>query len=313
MLSQSVTYDINLHISYTYDNCADSSRQIIRLMPLDLPNAQHLITGSHFVSPKADIWIERIDFYGNHYVELAFFQTHQKIDFKVKARVKRFIPQSLMISALNMASLTPNMASLTPNMASLESQINDSCSLEPWAPHHFLHPSPRVPIDVLTTIYAASLADHSADIVEIVGRIGSQLHQDMKYDPEATTVDTPMLEAFNARHGVCQDFAHIMIACLRGVGIPAAYVSGFLCTKPPPGKPRLEGVDAMHAWVQAWCGQDIGWVEYDPTNGIFAGIDHITVARGRDYSEVAPIKGIMRSYGNHSTKQAVDVMPVDDD
>ena len=133
----------------------------------------------------------------------------------------------------------------------------------------------------------------------------------MKFDPDATTVDTPPAEAFARRHGVCQDFAQVMIACLRGIGIPAGYVSGFLRTNPPPGKPRLEGADAMHAWVRAWCGWQTGWVEFDPTNAIPAGTDHIVAARGRDYGDVAPVKGILRIAGDQTTEHAVDVLPVD--
>ena len=130
------------------------------------------------------------------------------------------------------------------------------------------------------------------------------------FDPEATTVDTPPAEAFARRHGVCQDFAQVMIACLRGVGIPAGYVSGFLRTNPPPGQPRLEGADAMHAWVRAWCGWQTGWIEFDPTNAIPAGTDHIVVARGRDYGDVAPVKGVLRIAGEQKTEHAVDVVPV---
>ena len=133
----------------------------------------------------------------------------------------------------------------------------------------------------------------------------------MSFDPEATTVDTPPAEAFARRHGVCQDFAQVMIACLRGIGIPAGYVSGFLRTNPPPGQPRLEGADAMHAWVRAWCGRQTGWIEFDPTNAIAAGIDHILVARGRDYGDVAPVKGVLRIAGDQKTEHAVDVIPVD--
>ncbi|MEP6828066.1 MAG: transglutaminase family protein [Aestuariivirga sp.] len=296
MPNNAVVYDIKLNISYSYDNSADASRQIIRLMPLDLPGEQRLNAGSHFVSPKADEWIERTDFFRNRFVELAFLHAHHEIDFTVKARVQRFAPQRMMVPAMNLVNL--------------QEEIDANRSLEAWAPHHFLNSSPRVPIDVATTTYAASLAFQNADALAIVDAIGKQLYCDMKYDPEATTVDTPMIEAFNTRQGVCQDFSHIMIACLRGVGIPAAYVSGFLCTTPPPGKPRLEGADAMHAWVRAWCGEDLGWIEYDPTNGIFAGVDHIVVARGRDYSDIAPIKGVMRSFGKHSSQQALDVVPV---
>ena len=140
--------------------------------------------------------------------------------------------------------------------------------------------------------------------------VGLALHRDMRFDPDATTVDTPPAEAFARRHGVCQDFAQVMIACLRGVGIPAGYVSGFLRTNPPPGQPRLEGADAMHAWVRAWCGWQAGWVEFDPTNAIPAGTDHIVVARGRDYGDVAPVKGILRIAGEQTSEHAVDVVPV---
>jgi transglutaminase-like putative cysteine protease len=101
-----------------------------------------------------------------------------------------------------------------------------------------------------------------------------------------------------------------MISCLRGVGIPAGYVSGFLRTIPPEGKPRLEGADAMHAWVRAWCGEEMGWIEFDPTNAVLAGEDHIVIARARDYFDVAPVRGVTRSAGAHTSSQAVDVVPV---
>ena len=102
----------------------------------------------------------------------------------------------------------------------------------------------------------------------------------------------------------------MMIACLRGIGVPAGYVSGFLRTNPPPGQPRLEGADAMHAWVRAWCGWETGWIEFDPTNAVVAGTDHILVARGRDYGDVAPVKGVLRIAGAQKTEHAVDVIPV---
>ena len=141
--------------------------------------------------------------------------------------------------------------------------------------------------------------------------VGQALHKTMTYDPEATDVATPPADAFAARRGVCQDYAQIMVAGLRAVGIPAGYVSGFLRTYPPPGQPRLEGVDAMHAWVMAWAGPVQGWVEYDPTNAQWAGEDYITVAMGRDYADAAPVKGAMRTAGGQDSTQAVDVIPLD--
>jgi transglutaminase-like putative cysteine protease len=137
------------------------------------------------------------------------------------------------------------------------------------------------------------------------------IHRDFTYDREATKVDTSPVEAFNLKRGVCQDFVHVMIAGLRGVGIPAAYVSGFLRTIPPQGKPRLEGADAMHAWVRAWCGVHAGWIEFDPTNAMIAGADHITIGHGRDYSDISPIVGVLRTSGGHETKQSVDVVRVE--
>jgi transglutaminase-like putative cysteine protease len=148
-------------------------------------------------------------------------------------------------------------------------------------------------------------------VLEYVEKLGRALHKDMVFNPDATNVDTRAIEAFRDRQGVCQDFSHIMIAALRGLGIPAGYVSGFLRTDPPAGEPRLEGADAMHAWVQVWCGPDRGWIEYDPTNAIFAVADHVIIARGRDYSDVSPIKGMTRTAGNQTTRQNVTVTPLD--
>ncbi|MEM1088203.1 MAG: transglutaminase family protein, partial [Pseudomonadota bacterium] len=122
--------------------------------------------------------------------------------------------------------------------------------------------------------------------------------------------DTDASEAFRLRRGVCQDFAHIMILGLHGLGIPAGYVSGYLRTLPPEGQERLEGVDAMHAWVKAWCGVAQGWVEYDPTNRTLIGTDHIVVGYGREYSDVSPIRGHLRSAGGQTSTQAVDVAVV---
>ena len=145
----------------------------------------------------------------------------------------------------------------------------------------------------------------------MVRHLGRRLQRDFDYDTDATEVDTPVGEAFDMRAGVCQDFSHIMIAGLRGLGIPAGYVSGFLRTIPPPGKTRLEGADATHAWVRAWCGEAMGWQEFDPTNGIASGDDHITLAYGRDYADVAPIAGVVKTLGRQEAEQAVDVIPLD--
>lgn len=144
---------------------------------------------------------------------------------------------------------------------------------------------------------------------DVVLAVGTALHKDLEFDTTATEVNTPTSEAFDLKRGVCQDFTHIMITCLRELGVPAGYVSGFLRTLPPEGQPRLEGADAMHAWVRAWCGIETGWMEYDPTNAVEPSQDHIVVAYGRDYSDISPIKGILKTAGPQLNMQAVDVVP----
>ena len=137
-----------------------------------------------------------------------------------------------------------------------------------------------------------------------------RIKADFAYDSRATKVTTSPVEAFARRRGVCQDFAHVMIAGLRGLGLPALYISGYIRTIPPPGKKRLAGSDASHAWVALWCGPGFGWLGLDPTNAIAAGDDHIVVARARDYSDVSPVEGLILSSGDHDVDVEVDVIPV---
>jgi transglutaminase-like putative cysteine protease len=137
-----------------------------------------------------------------------------------------------------------------------------------------------------------------------------RLHGEFTYDSKATDVSTPPAEAFAIRRGVCQDFAHIMIAGLRGLGLPTAYVSGFLRTEPPPGKERLQGADATHAWVSVWCGEALGWQGLDPTNALRVSTDHVVLANGRDYSDVAPVGGVLFGSGKQKLSVAVDVIPM---
>jgi transglutaminase-like putative cysteine protease len=170
--------------------------------------------------------------------------------------------------------------------------------------------SPRVPLSRAITAYARQSVERTPTVHAAALDFCLSIHRDFAYDNKATKVDTSPIDAFNLRRGVCQDFVHIMIAGLRGVGIPAGYVSGFLRTIPPEGKPRLEGADAMHAWVRAWCGVHMGWIDFDPTNAMIAGSDHITIGHGRDYADISPIVGVLRTSGSHETKQSVDVIRV---
>jgi transglutaminase-like putative cysteine protease len=145
-----------------------------------------------------------------------------------------------------------------------------------------------------------------AGAIELMNRI----HRDFRYDTTVTDVTTPVDQVFEIRAGVCQDLAHVGIAAMRAVGLPARYVSGYLLTRPPPGKPRLLGADASHAWFSVWA-PPFGWVDLDPTNDILAGESHVTASWGRDYGDVAPVAGIILGGHDHVVEVGVDVIPVD--
>jgi transglutaminase-like putative cysteine protease len=180
-----------------------------------------------------------------------------------------------------------------------------------WSPVHYLYPSPLLPGDRAIAAWARAQLPEEAPVLESGLALAEAVKRDFAYDPDATEADTPVGEAFAIRRGVCQDFAHVLIEAFRSVGLPAAYVSGYLRTVPPPGKPRLVGVDAMHAWVALWCGVQKGWVGLDPTNGCVAGSGHIVTAVGRDYADVSPIDGIFVGGGSQHIETMVDVLPLE--
>lgn len=289
-------YDIGLTVTYSYDSPAAGGRHLLRLAPAALPDAQRRLSCWLEVTPEPAERREFRDFFGNEAVEVVFREVHDEIAFRVSSRIERL-------------AQAPSL-DISPDLPRLAQEIADWRGLGPDAPHHFLPASPRVGRLPEAAAFARGRLRPGMTAFSAVCAVGEAFYEEMTYDPDATTVDTPPAEAFAKRKGVCQDFAHIMIAALRGVGIPAGYVSGFLRTIPPAGQPRLEGADAMHAWVRAWCGWELGWVEYDPTNALVVGLDHIEIGRGRDYGDVAPVSGVLKISGSQTTEQAVDVLPV---
>lgn len=296
MTADQMNYDIRLTIGYTYGGPSEHARTLVRLMPSDLIGRQDISTKILDIDPIPTERRDITDFFGNVATILAYNQPIDHIEFNLRARATRWAP---------FASLD-----LSPNLVGLAEDLLDVRSVAPFSPHHYVVSSPRIPRDDAIEDFAASVAKSVQTTRQIVTAIGLALHSEMKFDPVATNVDTVPGEAFANRHGVCQDFSHVMIAALRSLGVPALYVSGFLRTIPPAGQARLEGADAMHAWVSAWCGAEMGWVEFDPTNACFVGLDHIAVAYGRDYSDVSPVKGTLRTSGDQTSFQQVDIEPV---
>lgn len=176
----------------------------------------------------------------------------------------------------------------------------------------FLFESPHVRVKHEFADYAADCFPVGVPVLAGVRALMAKIFREFKFDPEATTVSTPVMEVLEKKRGVCQDFAHLMIACLRAQGLAARYVSGYLLTHPPPGKPRLVGADASHAWVSVYapgCGE--GWVDFDPTNDLLPDTQHITVAFGRDFGDISPLRGIILGGGGHEPEVAVTVTPLD--
>jgi len=199
-----------------------------------------------------------------------------------------------------------------PSVAEIRRMAPASRDLTGLGPSCYLFNSQIVETASAIGQWAAPFLRAERGILQAGQALCHAIHTQFAYDNGATKTDTPPMEAFAKRRGVCQDFAHIMIAALRAHGIPAAYVSGYLRTMPPPGRPRLVGCDAMHAWVAIWCGDDLGWVGFDPTNDLIVEGDHITVALGRDYADVAPVDGVFHGSGGQQLRVAVDVLPIED-
>jgi transglutaminase-like putative cysteine protease len=198
-----------------------------------------------------------------------------------------------------------------PTIAQIAVWARDSRDSSPAGPAAYLFPSPLIPLDRDIAAWCAEELHPQRGVLEAGIALAQRIQREFAFDPTATLVDTPPHEAFAKRGGVCQDFAQIMLSGLRAAGLPAAYVSGYLRTLPPPGQPRLVGADATHAWVLLWCGPDLGWVGVDPTNGIWMAEDHIVMAIGRDYADIAPIDGIVLGSGAQNMQVSVDVEPLD--
>lgn len=289
-------YDLSLMIAYDYADAVNDARHVLRVRPR-LEPGQRPGPVKVSIDPKPDEIIRDRDFFGNALDHLLILPAHDALTVTMRTRVEVERERPAL--------------ERTPAVRELVALARSSRDPGGAGPMHFLGASRMVRAAEPFTAYAAKSMAPDRPVGEAVFELARRIKAEFDYAPGATTVDTPVEEAFAKREGVCQDFAHVMIAALRGVGVPAAYVSGFLRTEPPPGQKRLEGADAMHAWIQAWLGPQTGWIGFDPTNAMLALDDHVTVAVGRDYGDVAPIDGTVMTSGDQKTHHAVDVKPVE--
>jgi transglutaminase-like putative cysteine protease len=283
------------HFRYAYP--VSFARCNLRLKPVEWAG-QTLEDYALNLSPSVRVTGTRSIGYIGHVTRIVVEKKSRELDIEscFRIRVERPTP-------------VPRKSDLTIGEISAQSRATRDLGVE--SPANYIYPSQSIPLSSEITAWCSEHLDARRGVVEAGLALATRIHDRFKYDGSATTVDTTPGEAFEKRHGVCQDFAQIMIAGLRGVGLPAAYVSGYLRTLPPPGKPRLVGADATHAWVVIWCGPQRGWIGFDPTNACLVGSDHIIMAMGRDYADVAPIDGVFTGQEGQKIEVSVDVEPLD--
>ncbi len=290
-------YDIRHVTTYGYESPVSFARCSLRLEPRS-GDGQELVSHSVEIRPRPADRTSRRDFFGTLTESIVIETAHRHLRIDSRSRV-------------SVSRKAPGRTAPSPEWESVRDLAFEATSLGPSSPIGYVFASPLVPVLEPVTAYAA--ASFPSDVGVLVGAVDlmHRIRNGFKYDPKATVISTPLREVFEKRHGVCQDFAHVMIAGLRGLGLPAAYVSGYLRTIPPPGKPRLQGADATHAWVSLWCGREVGWIGFDPTNDLLVENDHIILGVGRDFSDVSPVDGIIVGSRRQKLNVAVDVIVVE--
>jgi transglutaminase-like putative cysteine protease len=288
-----VIYTVTHVTRYTYGATVELTNGIVRLTPVSR-DGQTLERFDLVTAPPSLPPTERIDPFGNVVLSLRIEKPHRELSVTAVSRVRVDRPAA--------PEESPPWEIVAAEALAID-------SLESGRPASALYPSRRIALFDEATAYARKSFTGGRPVHQAALELASRIRSDFVYDPEATEVSTPAPAAFEQRRGVCQDFANIMIAALRGLALPALYVSGYIRTIPPPGRERLAGADASHAWAALWCGSGLGWLGFDPTNAMPAGDDHIELARGRDYSDASPIESMVLSSGSHRLEVTVDVVP----
>jgi transglutaminase-like putative cysteine protease len=289
-------YKISHVTSYEYTDVVPVCQNVAHLTPRTTPGQKCLYHRLN-VRPLPGEISRRTDFFGNLVQDFSIHQSHRVL--RVTA-----------ISKVQVIPVARPAAAKSPAWEAVRERVRIARTAAELQAYQFCFGSPHVSSERELADYARESFPAGRPVLEAALELNQRIHADFTYDPQATDVQTPCLDVFRQRRGVCQDLAHVAIGCFRSLGLPARYVSGYLRTIPPAGKPRLVGADASHAWFSVLCGA-LGWIDLDPTNNLLPGTDHITVAWGRDYSDVAPIRGMFVGGGQHHMTVAVDVVPYD--
>ena len=286
-------FDITHTTRYDYSDAVSLSHHVARLCPRNLPN-QHCHDHHLHVDPAPSVIRTHVDYFGNCVAVFAMERAHRE----------------LLIRSTSVVEVTrPRLPAPdeTPSWEAVRDYCRGPQSGSTLEAAEFIYDSPLVKANERFAEYARVSYQAGRPMLSATIDLSHRIYKEFRFDPTATTIATPLEEVFRARRGVCQDFAQMQIACMRSLGLPARYVSGYLETDPPPGRPRLAGADASHAWVGFYC-HGIGWIDIDPTNDLLPTTRHVTVGWGRDFSDVSPIRGVVLGGGMHRLGVAVDVV-----
>ncbi|HET7775239.1 MAG TPA: transglutaminase family protein, partial [Azospira sp.] len=255
------------------------------------------------VEPLPSLRLERWDAFGNPVTQLAFDGPHDSLTVRAETEIE---VQPRFAAALSLLQESQPWEGWRDALVYRGAEPPAAESLEAV---RFAFASPFVRLGPGFAAYAAPSFVPGRGLLAAARDLMDRIHREFEFDPQATSIATPVAEVLARKRGVCQDFAHLMLACLRSLGLPARYVSGYLLTEPPPGSPRLIGADASHAWVSLFC-PGLGWVDLDPTNNLIPDTRHITLAWGRDFGDVSPMRGVILGGGAHELEVAVTVLPL---
>jgi transglutaminase-like putative cysteine protease len=289
-------YKIVHRTTYRYKYPVSVGTHVACLKPRALPH--HKLSRSELrIQPRPSTRTERVDFFGNVLCFFTIREPHRELMVEARSEVRIE------------GNATPRPQPPLPWEEAARSVAHDHspAGLEAY---QFRFESPRIRVRPEFADYALQSFTPGRPMPEALLDLTARIHKDFRFDSKATSVRTPVEEVFKKRRGVCQDFAHVQIACLRSLNLAARYVSGYLRTYPPPGQPRLVGADASHAWVSAYC-PGIGWLDVDPTNNLVPSNGHVTLAWGRDYGDVSPLRGLILGGGAHKLQVGVDMEPLD--
>ncbi len=287
-------YQIVHKTHYEYAYPVSSSYQHLHLTPRSYAR-QNVLSSDLLIEPAPTSTQTRLDYFGNPVTDIVIRSRHDALNITSRAVLDVNADQNILLD-------------LSPTWELVAAQVREPSSRDAWDAARFCFPSPHIdPLDALD--YAAPSMLPDRPFLRSVENITARIHEDFTYKGGVTDVYTPVHEVLRAGAGVCQDFAHLAIACVRAFGLPARYVSGYLLTRPPHGQPRLTGADASHAWISVWC-PEFGWVDFDPTNNLRPRDEHITLGWGRDYSDVSPTRGFIHGGGNQHLNVSVDVAPI---